>query len=75
LEGRDNVLIEILSGDYLETEESDGKPVRIAGVRAEIRTEHLTNTSLERYRYTNVFDFLVVKDCGYMSLHTWQITQ
>jgi hypothetical protein len=44
-----------------------GKPwrlsVRIAGVPAKIQTEHLPNTSLEHYHYTNKLDLWVSQHC------------
>jgi hypothetical protein len=44
--------IEILSLNLSEgTEENHEKPVRIAGVPAEIRTDHIPNKRLERYQY------------------------
>jgi hypothetical protein len=42
-------------------EKINEKPVRIAGVPTDIRTEHLPNTSLERYRY---IDLLGGKRCA-----------
>jgi hypothetical protein len=37
------------------TEENYEKPVRIVCVSAEIQSEHFPNTSVERYRHTNLF--------------------
>jgi hypothetical protein len=38
------------------TKEDNENPVRIAGISAEIRTEHLLNRSVERYHYTGLLD-------------------
>jgi hypothetical protein len=37
------------------TEESYGKPDKMAGVLTEIRTEHFRDASLKRCLYTNLF--------------------
>jgi hypothetical protein len=42
-----------------EPEEISAKPVRMAGVRPEIRTEHLPDISRERSRCTNLFGYIV----------------
>jgi hypothetical protein len=38
------------------SEKDHKKPLRITGVPAEIRTEYLPDTNLERYRYVNLLD-------------------
>lgn len=54
LEGSNPGLIEVLSRHLPGvTEENYEKSVRIATVPAEIWTEHITNTNVERYRYAN----------------------
>jgi hypothetical protein len=55
LEGRGHGLIEVLFQHLLEglRKTTKNKPVRIAGVAAEIQTEHLPNTGLEHYLQTN----------------------
>jgi hypothetical protein len=54
LEGRSLGLIEILTWQlHGGTEENHEETARIAGVLAEIRTEHRLNTSLDSYRYAN----------------------
>jgi hypothetical protein len=59
LEGSGRCLIEVLSR-YLSgwIEDNCEEPVRIADVLTEIRTEHLPNTSPERYPYTSLFGFM-----------------
>jgi hypothetical protein len=43
-------------------EEYHQKPqIRIAGVTTEVRTDHLSNTRLERYRYTNQLGGILFK--------------
>jgi hypothetical protein len=54
-----NSLIEVLLKHLLGSSgEIYHKPVKIAGVPAEIRTECLPNTSLESYSKTSLFGFL-----------------
>jgi hypothetical protein len=43
--------------------EENRRELRIAGVSVEIRTEHLPNTSLERYRYAILSDDLESNSC------------
>jgi hypothetical protein len=72
--GDDRDLIEVLSRHLPGgTEENYETSVRIASVPAEIRTEHIPNTSLERYRYTNLLGKTLVT-CSETSTHaTWVI--
>jgi hypothetical protein len=58
MEGSDRELIEVLCW-YMPggTEKDDENSLRIACVPTEIRTENHLNTSLKRYRYT---DLLVI---------------
>jgi hypothetical protein len=78
-EGTGSAIIQILSGCFPERPWKETENVRVAGVPSEIRIEHLTNTCLERNRYTNLFSFSVVKDRGYIqacaSVHMSQINQ
>jgi hypothetical protein len=57
-------ITEVLTRHFLRgTGWKHGGPVRIAGVPGEIRTEHLPNTSLDRYRYSNPLTEVVVSVC------------
>jgi hypothetical protein len=47
--GKEAVLSLQFSG---QSKGNDEKLVRISGVPSEIRTEHLSNVSIQRYRYT-----------------------
>jgi hypothetical protein len=75
LEGRDfgptELLYRVLPGG---TEEGNRKPVRIACVPTEIRTENLSYTSLERYplssRVANIAsDIIIVIICFKVGLY------
>jgi hypothetical protein len=56
--------IEVLSWNLAgRTEENHESQVRIASVLAEIRTEYLPNTSLERYSHTNKVNLQTVIFC------------
>jgi hypothetical protein len=46
-----------LSGGLRKTTESS---LRKAGVTAEVQTEHLPNTSLEHFCYSNLFETLIL---------------
>jgi hypothetical protein len=56
LEGRGLSLIEVLSRNLLPRTEENHKEtsIRTTGVQAEITKEHLSNSSPESYRYTNI---------------------
>jgi hypothetical protein len=48
--------MEVLSFIFLEGLRKTTNPVRKTYVPGKIRTEHVQNTRLERYRYTNPLD-------------------
>jgi hypothetical protein len=57
LQGCGRCLIKKLSQNFPgRTPKNHENPVRIASVRAEIRTEHLPNTNLQRYIYSSLFE-------------------
>jgi hypothetical protein len=53
LEGSDEGLIVVLSRYLSDEAQGNHETFRIESVMAEIQTEHLMNTNLERYRYAN----------------------
>lgn len=61
MEGRIQDLIKLLSWNLLGgTEENFETLVRITSVLAEIQMEHLLNTNVEHYYYTNLLGAVVL---------------
>jgi hypothetical protein len=54
LEGSGHDLIDVLSR-YLEDLRKNMEDLRVISVQTEIRTKHLTNTSLECHLYTSLY--------------------
>jgi hypothetical protein len=54
-------MVDELKKDVAEAaEESHGNSVALTCVTAQIRTQHLPNTSLEFYLYTNLFSLKII---------------